>query len=126
MRHSHSVGCLMSRLINNNMRGIWKVLSMVFYLSNRFTNPILFGIILKSYLCWGTNYNADTKNIIVRNTCIVCILESAKFQWEIQHFTFSKVCRTFSFIHFQEKSNLRHNAGVVATITQPTDTQLDL
>ena len=30
--------------------GIWKVLSMVFYLSNRFTNPIMFGIILKSYL----------------------------------------------------------------------------
>ena len=26
-------------------RGIWKVLSMVFYLSNRFTNPIMFGII---------------------------------------------------------------------------------
>ena len=31
-------------------RGIWKVLSMVFYLSNGFTNPIMFGIILKSYL----------------------------------------------------------------------------
>ena len=30
-------------------RGIWKVLSMVFYLSNRFTNPIMFGIMLKSY-----------------------------------------------------------------------------
>ena len=31
-------------------RGIWKVLSTVFYLSNRFTKPIMFGIILKSYL----------------------------------------------------------------------------
>ena len=31
-------------------RGIWKVLSMVLYLSNRFTNPIMFGIILKSYV----------------------------------------------------------------------------
>ena len=30
-------------------RGIWKVRSMIFYLSNRFTNPIMFGIILKSY-----------------------------------------------------------------------------
>ena len=30
-------------------RGIWKVLSMVFYLSNRFTNPIMFDIILKNY-----------------------------------------------------------------------------
>ena len=27
-------------------------------------------------------YNADTKNIIV-NTCTVCILENAKFQWNI-------------------------------------------
>ena len=32
------------------MRGIWKVLSMVLYLSNQFTNPIMFGIILKRYL----------------------------------------------------------------------------
>ena len=31
-------------------RGIWKVLSMVFYLSSRFTNPSMFGIILKHYL----------------------------------------------------------------------------
>ena len=31
-------------------RGIWKVLSMVLYLSNRLTNPIMCGIILKSYL----------------------------------------------------------------------------
>ena len=31
-------------------RGIWKVLSMVFYLSNLFTNPIMFGINLKNYL----------------------------------------------------------------------------
>ena len=31
-------------------RGIWKVLSMVFYLNNRFTKPIMFGIILKSHL----------------------------------------------------------------------------
>ena len=40
-------------------RGIWKVLGMVFYLSNQFTNPIMFGIILKSYLfllCYGTNF----------------------------------------------------------------------
>ena len=30
--------------------GIWRVLSMVFYLSNQFTNHILLGIILKKYL----------------------------------------------------------------------------
>ena len=33
-----------------NTRDFWKVLSMVFYLSNRFTNPIMFGINLMSYL----------------------------------------------------------------------------
>ena len=35
----------------SNTRGIWKDLSMFvlfFYLSNRFTNPIMFGTILKS------------------------------------------------------------------------------
>ena len=38
------------RVNNPNTRGIWKVLSMVFHLSSRFTNFIMFGIILKSYL----------------------------------------------------------------------------
>ena len=36
-------------LLQNSTRGIWKVLSMVFYLNNQFTNPIMFGIVLKSY-----------------------------------------------------------------------------
>ena len=36
--------------IKLNMMGIWKVLSMVCYLSTQFTNPIIFGIILKKYL----------------------------------------------------------------------------
>ena len=31
-------------------RGIWKVLSMAFYLSNQFPNLIMFGIIFKNYL----------------------------------------------------------------------------
>ena len=33
-----------------NTRGIWKVLCMVFYLCNLFTNPIMFGNILQNYL----------------------------------------------------------------------------
>ena len=37
-------------ICQKSSRGIWKVLSMVFYLSNRFTKPIMFGIILKSHL----------------------------------------------------------------------------
>ena len=36
--------------VSTYTRGIWKVLSMVLYLSNRFTNPIICGIVLKSYL----------------------------------------------------------------------------
>ena len=42
-------------------RGIWQVLSMVFYLNNRFINPIMFGINLKRYLSsklWH-NYHED-------------------------------------------------------------------
>ena len=35
------------KMISHTTRGIWKVLSMVLYLSNRFTNPIMFDIILK-------------------------------------------------------------------------------
>ena len=38
------------KIINNLTRGIWKVLSMVYYLRNQLTNPIMFGIILKNYL----------------------------------------------------------------------------
>ena len=68
------------------MRGIWKALSMVFYLSNLFTNPIMFDFILKSYffsMLWH-KFHEDIimqtgKNIIVK-TSTVCILENVKFQ----------------------------------------------
>ena len=52
-------------------RDNWEVLSMVFYLSNRFTNPIMFGIILKSYLSsrlWHKFHEDNimqTRNILV-------------------------------------------------------------
>ena len=44
--------------IKYNTRGIWKVLSMVFYLSNRFTNPIMVGIIYRAIfpLCYDINF----------------------------------------------------------------------
>ena len=63
---------------NCSTRGIWKVLSMVFYPSHRFTNRIMFGIILIMVQISLGYYNADTKNIIV-NTCTNYILENAKF-----------------------------------------------
>ena len=37
-------------MLTTNTRGIWKVLSMVYYLRNQYTNPIMYGIILESYL----------------------------------------------------------------------------
>ena len=60
---------------------------MIFYLNNRFTNTVMFGIILKSYLSsillhkfhMDIIMQTRKKNVIV-NTCTVCILESAKFQ----------------------------------------------
>ena len=73
---------------DSNTRGILKVISMVFYLSIRFTNPIMLGIIFKSYIStmfwhkFPEDINADMKNIIV-NKCTVYILEDAKFQWKI-------------------------------------------
>ena len=56
---------------------------MVFYFSNRFTNPIMFGIILKNYLSsmLGHKFHEDvimqTRRFIIVNTCTVCILEKA-------------------------------------------------
>ena len=51
-------------------RGIWKVLSMVFYLSNLFTNPIMFDIILKNYfsstVCYGTHF-MSILHVLYRN-----------------------------------------------------------
>ena len=51
----YSLKCQCNNLLFSNLglyctTGIWNVLSMVFYLSNRFTNPIMFDIILKNYL----------------------------------------------------------------------------
>ena len=38
-----------SKFVAISTRGIWKVHSKVYYLSNQFTNAITFGIILKTY-----------------------------------------------------------------------------
>ena len=67
-------------------RGIWKVLSMVFYLSDQLKNPIMFRIILKSYFSslFLHTFHEDVKmRTIIVNTCTVYILENAKFQWKI-------------------------------------------
>ena len=33
------------------------------------------------------------------NTCTVCILENANFQWKVKLFTFGKGCRTLRIVH---------------------------
>ena len=94
---------LYRKLLYSHIRGAFgKFLAFSFFLSNRFTNPIIiktFGIILKSYfssLLWH-NYNADTKTIIV-NTCSVCILER-KISVAIITFHLLKSVQNIKIVH---------------------------
>ena len=54
LKTAHDVWHFRIRSVNHKKelrtRGIWKVHSMVFYLSNRLTNPYMSGITLKLYL----------------------------------------------------------------------------
>ena len=72
---------------------------MAFYLSNRFTNPIMFGIILTSYrsaMLWHKFHKdsiMQTRKILhacIVNTCTVCILEKAKFSRKYNILPFEK------------------------------------
>ena len=69
-----------------NTRGIWKVLSMVFYLRNRFTNPVMFGIILKRYLTtmvWQNLYE-----VIIMQTRYISLRTHVLFvYWKTQNFS---------------------------------------
>ena len=65
-------------------RGIWKVLSMVLYLSNRFTNPIMFGIILKSYLC-SMLWHKFHGDIIMQTRKIVLWIHVLFVYWKTQN-----------------------------------------
>ena len=72
-------------------RGIWKVLSMVFYLSKRFTKPIMFGIILKNYLSsmiWHRFY----EDMIMQTRKIYCeymyCLYTEKRKISVENITF--------------------------------------
>ena len=58
-------------MVKHHTRGIWKVLSMVFYLSNRFTKPIMFGIILKSHLS-SILWHKFHEDIIMQTQTIYC------------------------------------------------------
>ena len=84
--------------------GIWKVVSMVFYLSNWFTNPIMCGITLKSYLSsisWH-KFNEDIIMQIQKYYCeyLYCLYTGRrKISVEIYNIIFWKVCRTLTIGH---------------------------
>ena len=66
-------------------RGILKVLSMVFYLGNRFTNPIMFGIKLKSYLS-SMLLNKFHEDILMQTRQILLLIHVLFVYWKTQNF----------------------------------------
>ena len=67
-------------------RGIWKVFSMVFYLSNRFTNPVMFGFIWKNYLSPIIWHNFH-KDIILQTRKISLWIHVLFIYWKTQNFS---------------------------------------
>ena len=67
------------------MRVIWKVGSMVFYLSNRFTNPIMFGIILNSYLS-STLWHKFYEDVMMQTRKILLRIHVLFVYWKTQNF----------------------------------------
>ena len=67
-------------------RGIWKVLSMVLYLSTRFTNPIMFGIILKNYLS-SILWHKFHEDIIMQTRKILVWIHVLFVYWKMQNFS---------------------------------------
>ena len=70
----------------HDKRGILKVLSIVFYLSNRFTSPIMFGIILKSYLSSMLWFNFH-EDIIMQTRKILLWIHILFVTWQTQNFS---------------------------------------
>ena len=68
------------------IRGIWKVLSMVFNLSNWFTNPIKFGIILKNYLS-SMLWHKIRENIVMQTRKILLWIHVLFVYWKTQNFS---------------------------------------
>ena len=67
-------------------RGTWKVLSMVFYLSNRFTNLFMFGIILKIYLS-SMLWHKFHEDIIMQTRKILLQIHVLFVYWKTQNFS---------------------------------------
>ena len=67
-------------------RVIWKVLSMVFYLSDQFTNPVMFGIILKSYLS-SLLYHNFHEAVMMQTRKILLWIHFLFVYWKTQNFS---------------------------------------
>ena len=67
-------------------RGIWKVLSMVFHLSNRFTNPIMFDIILKNDLS-SMLWHKFHEDIMIQTRIISLWTHVLFVYWKMQNFS---------------------------------------
>ena len=74
------------RLNTEITRGIWKVLSMIFYLRNRFTNLIMFGIILKSYI-FAILWHKFHEDIIIQKWTILLWIYVLFVYWKTQNFS---------------------------------------
>ena len=73
-------------ILIRSTRGIWKALSMVFYLSNRFTKLTMFGTILKNNLSsvlWHTFH----ENIILQTRKILLCIHVLFVYWKTQNFS---------------------------------------
>ena len=75
-------------------RGNWKVLSMVFYLSSRFTNPIMFDIILKNYLS-SMLWHKFHEDIIIQTRKILFWIHVLFVYWKTQNFSRKNVILPF-------------------------------
>ena len=67
-------------------RGIWKVLSTVFYLSNRFTKPIMFGIILKNHLS-SMLWHKFHEDIIMQTRQLLLRIHVLFVYWKTQNYS---------------------------------------
>ena len=76
--------------------GIWKARSMVFYLSNRFTNPIMCGIMIKSYLS-SMLWHLFHEDAIIQRRKMSFLIYALIVYWKTQNFS-----GKYNFLHFKK------------------------
>ena len=88
------ITCILNQIVYT--RGIWKVLSMVYYLSNRCTNLIMFGIILMSYLS-SMLWHKFHEDIIMQTRKILLWIHVLFVYWKTQNFS-----RKYNILPFEK------------------------